>query len=77
MEIILPIALWPWPLTEYFHGCKGGPCMELAVPPSGVDFLEIWKAQPPGTPRACLGHYMDCFAYFIKCLQNTLASAAG
>jgi len=56
---------WTQPLTEYFQGCKGDPYIKLALPLSGADFLEIWEAQPPGTPRACPDHYMDCFTFFL------------
>jgi len=41
---------------EYFLGGKGGRCVGLkTLPPSGVDCLEIWELQPPGTIRACTG----------------------
>jgi len=55
---------WTLPLTEYFNRCKGGPCVELAIPPSGADFLKMWEAEHPGTLRACPSPYMDCFTFF-------------
>jgi len=49
------------PLTEMStrntsEGLKGGRCVGLtALPPSRVDFLEIWEPHPPGNLRACPG----------------------
>jgi hypothetical protein len=41
---------------EYFVGNKGGRCVGLTtLPPSYVDFLNIWEPQPPETLRACPG----------------------
>jgi len=40
---------------EYFLGGKGGWCIELTLPPSCADCLEIWEPQPPGTLRASPG----------------------
>jgi len=39
---------------KYFLGGKCGKCVRLTtLPPSGVECLEIWEPQPPGTLRAC------------------------
>jgi len=45
------------PLTEMntrnISWGKGGRCVGLTIlPPSGADFFEIWKPQPPATLRA-------------------------
>jgi hypothetical protein len=43
-------------------GDKGSRCVRLiTLPPANADCLEIWEPQPPGTLRACLGLYRDCF----------------
>jgi hypothetical protein len=36
-------------------GRKGGQCVELTLPLSCADCLEIWEPQPTGTLRACPG----------------------
>jgi hypothetical protein len=66
-DIILPVSLWPWgltqPLTEmrtmnisWGGGGKGGRYVRLTtLPPSRADCLEIWELQTPGTLRVCAG----------------------
>ena len=47
---------------EYFLGGSGGRCVWLTtLPPSCAHCLEIWEPQPPGTLRASLDLYRDCF----------------
>ena len=49
---------------RYFLGGKGGRCVgptNLLL--SFADFLDIWKPQPPGSPRVCPGLYRDCFTF--------------
>jgi len=48
------------PLTEMCTrniswGGKGGWCIRLTLPPSCVDYIEIWEPQPLGTLMACNG----------------------
>ena len=51
---------------EHFLGVKGGRCVGLtALPPSFVDFVEVWEPQHPGTLRVCPGLYMDCFTFYL------------
>jgi hypothetical protein len=41
---------------------KGGRCVGLTtLPPSCVDYLEIWEPQPSWNPRVCPGLLWDCF----------------
>jgi hypothetical protein len=40
---------------EYFLGGKDGRCVELTLPPSCAECLEIWDPQTPGTLRVCPG----------------------
>jgi hypothetical protein len=55
---------------EYCLGGKGDRCVGLiTLPPSCVDCLEIWKPPPPGTLRAYLGLYRDCFTIIYCFLQ--------
>ena len=43
-------------------GGKGGWCIILTtLPLSCADCLDIWEPQSPGTLRACLDQYRDCF----------------
>jgi len=53
---------------EYFLGIKDGRCVGLTLPPSCPDCLEIWKHQPPGTPKAfpCLQWNCSTFRQGIK-----------
>jgi hypothetical protein len=51
---------------EYFLGCKGDRCVGLTtLPPSYVEYYEIWEPQPPGTLRTCPGLYRDCFTILL------------
>jgi hypothetical protein len=53
---------------------KCGRCLRLTtLPPSCADCLEIWKPQPPGTLRACLGLKMVLLYLFI-CHSATLSA---
>ena len=63
IDIILLAALWPWGWINLYQkeepgiflGGKEGRCVELTLPSSCADCLEIWEPQPPGTLRACPG----------------------
>jgi len=51
-----------------FPAGKGGRCVGLTnLPPSCAECLEIWEPQPPGTLRAYLGLYRDCFTFTYYC----------
>jgi len=57
------------PLTEMSSrnicGGKGGRCVGLTnLPPTCVDFLEVWEPRPPGTPRACPGMLWGWFTLY-------------
>ena len=59
---------------EYFLGGKDGRCVGLTtLPPSRVEYLEIWEPQPAGNLRACPGLYRDCFTFtFYAVTLNSL-----
>ena len=49
---------------EAWIGGKGGRSVQLAILPiSCDDCLEMWEPQSPGTLRAFLGLFRDCFAF--------------
>jgi hypothetical protein len=65
------------PLTVYFRGCKDGQCVELALPLSCADFLEIWETHPPETMIAYSGPLQGMlYLSVIKFFQNTVAAEA-
>jgi hypothetical protein len=72
VDIILVAVLWLWgrlslnrnQYQELFLGSKGVQCLGLTILPlSCADCIGIWEPQPPGTLRACLILYRDCFTF--------------
>ena len=77
LDIILPVALWPWvgvdsasnrnEYQKYLLRGKGGRCVGLTtLAPSCADCLEIWQPQSPGTLWACSGMQWDCFTFYTS-----------
>jgi hypothetical protein len=64
IDTILPSLGSSQPLTKM--GVKGGWWTGLTtLPPSCAICLEIWEPQTPGTLRASLGIYRDCFTLLL------------
>jgi len=58
-------------------GCKGGRCVELTLPLSFANCLEMWEPQPPGTLRDCPGLSWDCFTFYCTHVFLTIHHTMG
>jgi hypothetical protein len=59
---------------EYFLGDKGSQCVGLTT--LSPSCLEIWEAQPPGTPRSCSALYRECFTFFFYRVMDRKSSTS-